>query len=173
MPATYENIATTTLTGDQTSVTFSSISASFTDLVLVINTFTSGTPTITGPVLQLSIGGVLQTGSDYSETRLSGNGSAASSSRGSNNTSMGIGQDSSTTTPSLAIAHFMNYSNTTTNKTVIMRNNRSDSAVSARAGLLRKTGAIDGITIYSPDNGSASTPFKSGSTFTLYGIKAA
>ena len=37
MPITYEPIATTTLTTTTASVTFSSISGSYTDLILVIN----------------------------------------------------------------------------------------------------------------------------------------
>jgi hypothetical protein len=69
------------------------------------------------------------------------------------------------------IMQIMNYSNATTNKTVIARQNTGGSASGAAAhvGLWRNTAAITAITIicYNGIN------FVSGSTFTLYGIKAA
>ena len=65
----------------------------------------------------------------------------------------------------------MNYSNTTTNKTVLARGNRASSGVVAQVGMWGNTSAITSITIDNVD--SASANFVAGSTFTLYGIKAA
>jgi hypothetical protein len=68
-----------------------------------------------------------------------------------------------------AIAHIQNYSNTTTHKTVISRGGSPATNSSPMVGLWRNTSAINSIKI-SLQSGTA---LKSGSTFTLYGIKAA
>ena len=81
MPTTYEPIATTTLGSAQTSVTFSSISGAYTDLVLVINAGNSG-GTGYGIALQCNN----DTGSNYSFTQLYGTGSAATSTRSTSTT---------------------------------------------------------------------------------------
>jgi len=62
----------------------------------------------------------------------------------------------------------MNYSNTTTNKTVIGRHNGASGPV-ASVGLWRNTAAINSIRI----SNSSAVNFTIGSTFSLYGIKAA
>jgi len=169
---TYVALATQTLSTTATSVTFSSIPQGYTDLVLITNTFTSGTATFRGLTLQIG-NGTVDTGVNYSDTYLSGNGTAASSSRRSSAGYMEGPQDSSTTVPSTGIFNFMNYANTTTFKTTITRESRSNANVAARVNLWRSTSAINIITIYSPDLGSVLTPFAAGSTFSLYGIAAA
>jgi hypothetical protein len=63
----------------------------------------------------------------------------------------------------------MNYSNTTTYKTVLLRSNNASAITVATVGLWRSTSAINTIKIYA--DGAA--VFSVGSTFTLYGIKAA
>lgn len=72
---------------------------------------------------------------------------------------------------SVNVINVENYSNTTTNKTVIARSNSSSSIAGtvAVAGLWRSTSAITSITVFCT-NGSN---IKAGSTFSLYGIKAA
>lgn len=162
MPAglTYEPIATTTASGSTTSVTFSSISAAYTDLVLVVNGSANGSSAY------LRVNG--DTGSNYSITRISGNGGSASSNRTSNSTSAefgGLYNDNNTN-----IIHFMNYANTTTYKTFLARTNPVQSgaaAIGASVCLWRSTSAINSITFLCDVN------IVSGSTLTLYGIKAA
>jgi hypothetical protein len=63
----------------------------------------------------------------------------------------------------------MSYANTTTNKTIITRSNNAGAGVCAAVCMERKTGAITSITIDMVGTGTYSI----GSTFTLYGIKAA
>ncbi len=172
MAKTYEPIATQTLSTTATSVTFSSIPSTYTDLIFITNTFTSGTATFRGLTLRIG-NGTVDTGSNYSDTYLFGNGTSAGSNGRSTAGYMEGPQDSSTTVPSTGIFNFMNYANTTTFKTTITRESRSNASVAARVNLWRSTSAINIITIYSPDLGSGSTPFVAGSTFTLYGIKAA
>ena len=164
---TYTPIATTTLGSAQSSVTFSSISGSYTDLVLVVVSKTSVD----------SASSILRFNNDstslYSSTRIEGTGSSALSGRESNTTSItlesNIGTDN--TNPSVFIMNILNYSNTTTNKTVLIRQNgfyTGGEGTAARVGLYRSTSAINRIDILE----TAST-YASGSTFSLYGITAA
>jgi hypothetical protein len=167
MTATYEKIATTTLGSAQASVTFSTISGSYTDLVLVINwgESTSGDNSF----LRFNS----DTGSNYSNTELYGTGSSAGSQRRSNATFMDINRaigGDGTNIYSNAIINIQNYSNTTTYKTALLRSNLATGTypgVDAFVGLWRSTSAITSITIL-----PASNNLLSGSTFTLYGIKA-
>jgi len=161
MAKTYEPIATTTLGSTSNGATFSSIPVTYTDLVLVV----SGTLNTTN-YLTLTLNG--DTAGNYSYTALTGNGSAASSARGSNNGFAFGGQF--TTSQSVSIWHLQNYSNTTTYKTVLNRNNAASGFVDAFVTMWRNTSAINSIYI-SSGNGSAT--FSAGSTFTLYGIKSA
>ena len=82
MTATYEKIATNTLGSAAASVTFSSISGSYTDLVLVCSGKSN-----TGSLDYTRIRVNSDTGSNYSRTYLGGNGSIAYSGRDSNATS--------------------------------------------------------------------------------------
>lgn len=164
MPATYEPIATTTLGSTVGSYTFTSIPATYTDLVLVTNLATDS-----ATQFDLRVGnGSIDTGSNYSITYLLGNGSAASSSRGSNATAAYAGYSSSTALNKMHIFHFMNYSNTTTYKTTLLRYAAADTASTAVVSLWRSTSAINTIQIIALGNN-----LTSGSTLTLYGIKAA
>jgi hypothetical protein len=164
MPSTYTPIATTTLGSAAASVTFSSISGSYTDLVLVVSY--TGTLATAEARLQLNS----DTGSNYSWTQLYGNGSSAASYRASNVTNLPLlpNEASSTTVPSTMIVNLQNYSNSTTNKTLLYRSSITSLATTANVGLWRNTSAITSIYLFT----SAST-FAIGSTFTLYGVKSA
>ena len=169
MPAaqTYEPIATNTLGSATNTVTFSSISQAYTDLILVC----TGKNSNSFDGIDIRVGnGSLDTGSNYSQLMANGNGSSAQSSADSNATSMTNMGITSSSTEQVSIYQFMNYSNTTTYKTVLGRSNVTDFRVAAIAGLWRSTSAINTISLRS-DN--ASYNFTVGSTFTLYGIKAA
>jgi hypothetical protein len=162
--ATYEPIATYTSTGSVSTYTFSSIPSTYTDIVAVANFQLS---TATG--FRGRVNG--DTGSNYSLTNLGGNGIAASSSRESNVTNWvlgGVPTSASTDYDNNIIIHYMNYANTTTYKTVINRFGSASKETMANANLWRSTAAINSITLY-----VASGNFVNGSTFTLYGIKAA
>ena len=165
MAKTYEPIATTTASGSSATITFNSIPATFTDLILVMNTTNGGNSEV-----RIRLNG--DTSSNYSRTLLSGNGSVAYSIRSSGATYIGIdsGSFSGTAQGQNAIVQFMNYANTTTYKTVISRANNAGYGLDAEAALWRKTPeAITSIEIF---NSNASN-WTNTSTFTLYGIKAA
>ena len=160
MPATYEPIATTTLGTTQNQVDFNAISGSYTDLVLIFN----GGVTSTGDIwLRMNS----DTGSNYSRTRLTGDGSTAASTRNSAASSIFISAGTVGATAN-AIINIQNYSNATTYKTTVSRFNSSTYSV-ASCGLWRSTSTITTLSLRAD---SADT-FTSGSTFTLYGIKAA
>jgi len=169
--STYTPIATNTLGSAAASVTFSSISGSYTDLFVMCN---GQNATQDGWEAGITFNG--DTGSNYSFTYVGGNGSTASSSRVSNAAFIGSAGLASWTTvadkPGIYSFNVMNYSNTTTYKTTIGRNgygSGSFASTDAVVGLWRNTNAITSITLTVRNSGS----FASGSTFTLYGISAA
>jgi hypothetical protein len=165
--ATYTQIATNTLGSAASTVTFSSISGAYTDLVLVCQIAQSASNN------SLRIRYNSDTGSNYSYTTLVGNGSTASSGRDSNLTSGVVADTSgSTSLELLVIAHIMNYSNSTTYKTHIGRGNRAALATDATVGLWRSTSAITSIEL-AMGSTFPSNNFASGSSFSLYGISAA
>lgn len=169
MPSTYEPIATNTLGSAAASVTFSSISGTYTDLLLVAQVRSARAAA--DDSLYVQVNG--DTGSNYSVTDLKGRNGIASSSRATSQTKMVIANNivAATGTASVfdpVINHFMNYSNTTTNKTVLSRASSAEQEVAALVNLWRSTSAITQIVIY-----CASANIAAGSSFTLYGIKAA
>ena len=165
---TYVALDKVTVGTATSSITFSSIPSTYTDLFVVCSILPSSTSFYT-PSLQFNG----DTSSNYSGTWVYGQGSSAASSRNSSQTQMAL--DNYAATPAVGypmIVNFsvMNYSNTTTNKTVISRGNdvfASAGETSATVGLWRSTSAITSLTV--KGNGAN---FASGSTFSLYGIAA-
>lgn len=164
MASTYEKIATSTLGSTTNGVTFSSISGTYTDLVLIFNG--AGNADI-----NVDLRFNLDTGSNYSNTAMGTQGSGAVSTRNSSQSAMRMNYQGylRNAFTSLAIINIMNYSNTTTYKTVLNRYNNGNTGVDANVGLWRSTAAIDSVEI----KVSSGNTFSVGSTFTLYGIKAA
>lgn len=164
MPAgsTYTPIATTTLGSNQASVSFSSL-GSYTDIYLVYSA--KGTAATD---VRLQFNG--DTGTNYSNTALSGSGSAASSSRQSNNTKIYLDSYGyiDTTNFNNAEYNFMSYGNTNFYKIVLGRSNNAATGTDAICGTWRSTAAVTSINL-APDTGS----FVTGSTFTIYGIASA
>jgi hypothetical protein len=164
---TYVPIATQTLGAGATSVTFSSISGSYTDLVLVTSALSPGGGNNSrGYRFELNS----DTGTNYSQTWLAN----ATSSRETSQTRGRIGGISETASDvTTVITNFLNYSNTTTYKTVLSRssnlNTNGDTNVFAGVSLWRSTSAITAIKLTMSDNSS----FITGSSFSLYGIAAA
>ena len=160
MPSTYTPIATQTLGSAAASVTFSSISGTYTDLRIVYATTASGDA---GNYLRFNS----DTGSNYSRTGLYGNGSSAGSNRDTNATGI-YGPFTMSSAITSNTIDIMNYSNTTTNKTCLVRAGAANNSTLASVGLWRSTAAITSVSI-----NCDGANFATGSTFTLYGIKAA
>jgi hypothetical protein len=167
MPRTYEAITSTTLGSDTATVTFSSISGSFTDLVLVMAL--RGASAGTDYDAWFRFNG--DTSTNYSRTVLYGDGSIAGSLRNSNMANAygpyPPGNGATANLFSVDVVHFMSYSNTNVFKTYMNRSNYR-SGVIANVGLWRSTSAITSIQI-----GMDGSSIKAGSTMSLYGIKAA
>ena len=148
------------------SITFTGINQGYTDLVVVF----SGNSTQSGSSvnsLRLRING--NATAIYSDTGLEGNGTSASSYRSTGNDFMVVGNISQTSGPvGNVIAQLMNYSNTTTFKTVLSRSNNSQTVTSAIVGLFRSTSAITSIEFYRDGTNNIAA----GSTFSLYAIKS-
>jgi hypothetical protein len=159
MPSTYTPIATSSATGS--TITFSSISGTYTDLILQ-GTAVSGSSNC---ALTLQFNG--DTGNNYSVTILLGDGSSAQSAFNNNSPSMQGGRAS--TAGSAFSFSIQNYSNSTTYKTALSRGSYAGSATLAYVGLWRNTSAITSITVGMTGGNS----FASGSQLTLYGIEAA
>lgn len=168
MAKTYEPISTQTLGSDTATVTFSSIPQTYTDLILVSQTRSTraGNAGDSGRIRFNS-----DTGTNYSTTTLEGNGSVAESTRFSTQSFILVRIPAATATASVlspSIAQIMNYSNATTYKTALIRLTSVSESVGLNAGLWRNTAAITSI-----DFSASSGNLVSGSTFVLYGIKAA
>lgn len=174
MPATYECIATTTLNSSASSVTFSSISGSYTDLRVVAR-FTSASSSTFGDAVQFNN----DTGTSYAfiqtGVRFPG-GTAGFHSVTDSNTNYiwgAFGQNSNGPT---SIYDIYDYSNTTTFKTVWSSSISWTGEVegpypSYNCGHWRSTSAITTITFMK--GAGSGTQYASGSVFTLYGIKKA
>lgn len=162
----YEVISTQTLGTAVASVTFSSIPATYTDLVLIAN---SSTTTVgSSEINKLTFNS--DTASNYSTTTLGGDGSSAASFRGTSVAYIRAGRNSqngdSYFVPNKI--QIMNYSNTTTHKTILAQGPEASNYIENDVGLWRSTSAITSVTLTAGTNN-----YKVGSTFTLYGIKAA
>jgi hypothetical protein len=167
MPGTYEKIATTTLSSNQGTVTFSSIPATYTHLQIrgigqnnnalqrdVYVTFNS------------------DSGANYSYHRLTGDGATASSDAGTSATFMILGRVSQT-----GVSHFgalvidiFDYANTNKYKTaraIAGRDANGSGSVWLNSGNWRSTNAITSITL-KPQTDS----WNQYSSFALYGVKA-
>ncbi len=163
MPATYNPIATTTLGSANSTITFSSIPGTYTDLVLVLSSLSASAST---PIIRFNS----DTGNNYSWTRLVGTGSAAQSGRLTSLSYIEIAYSAlSSTIPSLGIVNVFNYANTSTNKTILCSSSQDQNgsgSTQSSVGLWRNTSAITTITI-TMDGGFN---FAANTTATLYGI---
>lgn len=162
MPSTYEPISSVKLGYNTSSIIFSSIPQTYTDLILICNPINTTTTA-------LNIYLNSDTSTNYSCTRMYGEGANRYSDRSSNTASSLGGWGTNTNTkPYIFATTFMNYSNTSTNKSFITRVSEPNANyLGMICSLWRNTSAITTITFFGNAN------FGIGSTFNLYGIKAA
>lgn len=168
--ATYALIASQTLGSATTTVSLTSIPSTYTDLRLVIvPASSSGTNGI-----RMRING--DTASNYSATYLGGNGTSAASARDTSATQMQLSWYTGINTTlgvQIYTIDFLDYANTTTSKTMLLRTTAAGNAVEANVGLWRKTPeAITSLSFNINSFGSSTGDFVTGTTFRLYGIQA-
>jgi hypothetical protein len=152
-----------------TSITFSSIVSSYTDLKLVI-VFKGAAG---GPQGNLTFNG--DTSTNYSFTRLNGNGTTANSGRQANINTIYYGDyqavGTSTTIPEMSVIDIFSYAGSTY-KSILENsaaNYNGSGGVCYQVGMWRSTAAITSINLVL----QGGTQFAAGTTATLYGIKAA
>jgi len=161
MASTYEKIATNTLGTATATVTFSSISGAYTDLVVVFIGNLNAASTCN---LRYNN----DSGSNYSQTDLIGNGTSAVAQRTANNSSHRLYDVLASSNPiNTLIFNINNYSNTTTYKTTLGRGSDTGGEVGTTVYLWRNTAAINRLDF------TLGGTWSVGSTFTIYGIKAA
>jgi hypothetical protein len=170
MAVTYEAINTFTVSTPSSDITLSSIPSTFTDIVLICSVSSNRANNLDSLAIRFNS----DTGSNYSYTYIYGDGSSASSGRASNQSNIWVGNftaNNLSSNFSVNRIQIQNYANTTTYKTAISRggSNATIGDTNANVGLWRSTSAINSVTVRS-ETGNA---FLAGSTFTLYGIKAA
>lgn len=162
---TYVALDKKTAIGSIANAEFTSIPQGYTDLIVVVTGQVSSNVS-----LACQVNG--DTGNNYSVSELFGDGATASSFRNSNNAQItvgSIGAQINSGSQWVSTLHFQNYSNTSINKTILGRTSASGTGVNAIAGLWRSNAAINSIKIMGYANASG---FSSGTTFSLYGIKA-
>jgi hypothetical protein len=165
--ATYDLIASQTLGSAASSITFSSIAASWTDLRLVF----VGTGNTAGMSVLLQFNG--DTATNYSITELWGDGTNIFSGSGINRTliTLTYADGLRTSVPSFRTADIFSYAGSTY-KTVLTTESsdfNGSGSVCRTVQLWRSTSAITSIYVFS----SSTFTFSSGTTAQLYGIKAA
>ncbi len=157
--STYEPIATYTVSGSsQRSYTFSSIPSTYTDLVLVVR----GSA---GAGANCYIRFNSDTGTNYSFVYASGNGSGTEAGSATSQDAAYIGAFYGN---SMCITNVMNYSNTTTYKTLYSREGDSSQFTRMYVNTWRSTAAINSLTFLGNENN-----LDIGTTLTIYGIAAA
>jgi hypothetical protein len=168
MPATYEPIATTVLSTAAT-VSFTSISQAYTDLIVIASLKYDLAGTAYGGTFTVNATG----GTSYSETIMYSGGATITNGRNTSDSCFRPTEfaGNGSTPFTFMRLDFMNYSNTSTNKTVLRQiafDRNGAGIVERSVGLFRSTSAITSI-----EFSLFGITYAVGSTFTLYGIKAA
>lgn len=159
---TYEPIATTTLGSAAASVSFTGISSAYTDLKIIATG-----KRVSGGALAIRFNN--DSATNYSKTRLAGNGTSASSGRDTSGTEIGTNGWNATYDQLYEIDVF-SYAGST-NKTCLIAMSADENGggeVSRIVGLWRSTSAINRVDLL-----ITSGTIAAGFTATLYGIKAA
>ena len=170
MANTYTLISSNVLSSSAASVTFSSIPATYTDLVLRVSARSANS----GVENDITINLNNSTVANYSYTLIQGTGSETSSNSASNDSSFYYyyvdGNTATANTFGSFEVYFANYAssaNKVNSGFFVQENNTTGAYINAFAGLWSNVSAINEIKITS----QSAANFVSGSSFYLYGIK--
>lgn len=157
--ATYNSIATTTLSSAGNAITFTSIPNTYTDLRVV---FSGTASTTTGPLVYFNN----DSGSNFSRQFIYGNGTTAAAGRTSSAQYINVGNWYSAN-PCFTTIDILSYTASTYKSCLITTSSdQNGSGITYRiAGLWQGTAAINRIDLY-----MAADQFNAGTTATLYGI---
>lgn len=154
---TYTSLATVTLGSSAASVTFSSIPATYRDLILI----TDHTGGASGVDVFLALNN--DTGTNYTRVLMYGNSTTTGSLSGTSDAVSALYGSNKQT----LIMNVMDYSATDKHKTILIRNNNAQqSEVVAGAIRWANTAAVTSLRL------GVGTSFSTGSTFSLYGVIA-
>lgn len=159
----YESIATVTASGGESSITFSSIPSTYKHLQIRV----LGRHSANGTTALLQFNS--DTGSNYNQHQLYGDGGSAGASASAPSTSIWTEYAVNTATVGVAVIDVLDYANTSKFKTVRTltgSDNNGSGYVLMRSGAWRSTSAVSTIT-FTLDAGN----FAQYSSFALYGIK--
>lgn len=160
MPITYEPLASTTLTSASSSITFSGIPSTYTDLKLV---FIGGS---SGSSFYLRFNN--DSATNYSRVEMNGSGSAVFGSGGDNSNLIGLSYTNIATTPQMYTVDIFSYT-AAIYKTVLttgQQNNVTEGQVGRNVGLWKSTSPITSVTLLH----TGANTISAGGTMSLYGI---
>lgn len=172
--SSYESIASASGTGSSATITFSSIPSTYQHLQ--IRGIARNTNASNRADLGIRLNG--DTGSNYAQHNLYGNGSSASAGSNTGGTSAFVGWTTAANATAdimgAAIIDILDYNSTTKNKTIRafvgedLNSATTDATVWLASGLWLNTNAITSLSLY-----AAFGNFNTQTTFALYGIKGA
>lgn len=162
MTVTYTPIASQTLTGSATSVTFSSIPSDYRDLILITNSSANPNFQTIGLTFNNDNSAIYHDIVGFAQN------TTHSSQVGGSNTSIRIqnGLDTSGFIRNLHNIQILDYSATDKHKTVLYESNRPDHFAGMGGGRWGNTAAITVVKL----TPLSSRSFLAGSTFSLYGV---
>jgi len=167
----YDALATVTPSGSTKTITFTAIPNTYKHLQLRVMALPSAADQLVCRVGN----GSIDSGSNYARHTLNGNGTNAAANGTANYTYFNIygwRVGGSTTSPMVAIVDFLDYANTSKNKTVRIlsgMDNNGSGEVALNSGLwMNSTNPINQISVYAEDNLGNWT---STSSFSLYGVR--
>ena len=158
---TYTPIASTTLSSATQTVTFSSIPATYRDLIVIVDCSATANTGVNG----IRLNG--DSGANYSQVAMLGNGSSALSYTSSGNTSI-FTETQTSTNRTNTIINIMDYSATNKHKSLLIRGNNSATGTDAVAARWANTAAVTSLEV----RNTGITNFSIGSVFSLYGVIA-
>ena len=171
---TYVALYSTTLTSDTASITLpitGNISSSYSDLVVILQTSTTHTDNGGRGYIQFN-SDISSGNTNYSDTWLGGDGTSAGSSRDTSAPYIAYGVlGNSSTAFTVQTINIMNYSNSTTYKTILSKsgnpNASGNKGTRISTGLWRNTNAITSMTF------TCDGSYRTNTTITVYGIQSA
>lgn len=169
MPLTYVAIQTVSLTSTQSSISFTSIPQTYTDLCLLVSTRSATNGAFSDELIRFN-----DSSSNFTNMYFYGNGSNVLPGRDAYNTGFVAGMPGNTATNnahSNKWIYIPRYASTSVNKIYMVNNGAETNATTAYihgiVGLWSQTSAITSITLVT-DSGAN---YLANSTATLYGIK--
>lgn len=164
MPATYDSIATVTLSDQQAQITFSGISGAYTDLVLVCNPRANNN----NADLRIRVNNDSASNYNWQNQKYHGDEPSTYAVSSSNTTSFSTVSNVNNTNFNPSVVHIMNYASGT-GKVFISRTTVPGYMTSICTGNWRSTSAITSVTVLL----SGGIEFVANTTFSLYGITRA